>query len=291
MLLPFMKYISFIRSFLITCVVIAASLEARAAAILWNKLGSASEILNSAYGPNLSFYSGGSFPDGVGNPSYVPGVFGNALTIGSGSYSSQEREHTVVWNNLNNYLNPDRGTISVWFKQNASPVGFSYGVYRIFDGSYGLGAGIGLTSDAANGMLNFGLDFGGTGSGVSYNINSYNGTWIHLGAIWDRAGIGGSGDKIRLYVNGNVAASSTVGSWGTTVGSQADIGGGNDANIAGKFAIDNLLVFDVAMTDFSGRFTEAIPEPSVAAVAFAGFLVIGVRKSTRKSARPAQAGC
>jgi hypothetical protein len=273
-----MKSMLFIPSFVLASAFAVVSLDARAAAILWNKLGSSSEILNSAYGPNLSFYSGGGFPDGVGNPAYVPGVFGNALTIGSGSYSSEEREHTVVWNNLNNYLNPDRGTISVWFKQNASPVGFSYGVYRIFDGAYGLGAGIGLDSDAANGMLNFGLSFGGTESDVSYNIDSYNGTWIHLGAVWDRAGIGGSSDKIRLYINGNVAAANTVASWGTTVGSQADIGGGNDQDIAGKFAIDNLQVFDTAMTDFSGRFVEGIPEPSFGALAGAGFLVIALRR-------------
>jgi hypothetical protein len=255
----------------------AMSFQMQAAPILWNKLGSTSEILNSSYGPNLSFYSGGSYPDGVGNPAYVPGVFGGALSIGTGNYISQEREHTVVWNNLNNFLNPNRGTISVWFKQNANPVAYSSGVYRIFDGSYGLGAGIGLDSDAANGMLNFGMDFGATYSGVSSDISSYNGTWIHLGAVWDRSGIDGSNDKIRLYINGNVAASTTIASWGTVVGTQADIGGGNDQDIAGKFAMDNLQVFDTAMTDFSGRFIESIPEPTSAALAGLGLAVFALR--------------
>ena len=110
--------------------------------ILWNRLGSNAEVQNSAYGPNLQFYPGGNFPDGVGNPAYGPGVFGNALTIGSGSYNVVEREHTVVFNNLNQYLNPNRGTIEVWYKQMSDPVGFSHGVYRIFDGSYGLGSGM-----------------------------------------------------------------------------------------------------------------------------------------------------
>jgi hypothetical protein len=273
-----MKHHSLIHSLALTFFVAAVSLDMRAAPILWNKLGSTSEILNSGYGPNLSFYSGGSFPDGVGNPGYVPGVFGGALTIGSGSYTSEEREHTVVWNHLNDYLSPNRGTISVWFEQNTSPVGFSYGVYRIFDGAYGLGAGIGLASDASTGTLNFGMDFGGTYSGVSYDISRYNGTWIHLGAVWDRAGIGGSNDKIRLYINGSVAASTTVASWGNVVGSQADIGGGNDQDIAGKFAIDNLQVFDTALTDFSGRFVEAIPEPGSAAIAGVALAVIALRR-------------
>jgi hypothetical protein len=182
-------------------------------------------------------------------------------------------------------LNPDRGTISVWFKQNASPVAFSYGVYRIFDGGYGIGAGIGISSDASNGKLNFGVGFGGTESDVSYDITGYNGTWIHLGAVWDRAGIDGSADKVRLYINGNVAAANTVGLWGTVVGSQADIGGGNDQNIAGKFAIDNLQVFDTAMTDFSGRFVEAIPEPSVAALAGIGIGLAALRRRRKSVSR------
>jgi len=57
------------------------------------------------------------------------------------------------------------------------------------------------------------------------------------------------------------------------VGTQADIGGGNDNNIAGKFAIDNLQVFNTAVTDFSGRFVEAIPEPATAS--FAGLAALG----------------
>lgn len=269
--------------FAITCVLAAVSLPMRAAPILWNTLGSSTEVLHSAYGPNLSFYAGDSYPDGVGIPGYVPGVFGNALTIASGSYTFEEREHTVVWNNLNNYLSPDHGTISVWFKQNASPVGYSYGVYRIFDGAYGLGAGVGMDSEAASGTLNFGVQFGGTYSGVSYDISPYNGTWIHLGGVWDRAGIDGSADKVRLYLNGNEVGSSSDGSWGGVVGSQADIGGGNDQDIAGKFAIDNLQVFDTAVTDFSGRFVEAIPEPGSAAIGSLAVALFAWRRMSKRT--------
>jgi Concanavalin A-like lectin/glucanases superfamily/PEP-CTERM motif len=250
----------------------------QASPILWNKLGSTTEVLNSAYGPNLSFYGGGSWPDVIANPGFVPGMFGNALTIGAGSYGTYDREHNVVWNNLNQYLNPDHGTIEAWYKQNENPVGFSYGVYRIFDGSYGLGAGIGLDSEAASPGLNFGLSFGGASSGVSYDITAFNGTWIHVAGVWDRAGIAGSNDKIRLYINGNLVAANTTGGWGTAVGQQADIGGGNDGGIAGKFAVDNLQVFDTALTDFSGRFNEAVPEPGTLSLAALGVLVLCRRR-------------
>jgi len=235
--------------------------------ILWNKLGSNSEVINSAYGPNLGFYTDISpfDPDVVANQAYVPGVFGNAVSIGPGSYNFVDRAHNIVWSNVNQYLNPNRGTIEVWYKQNSDPVAFDHGVYRIFDGSYGLGSGIGLTSEIPSGpspLLYFGMDFGGTNSGVSYNISSFNGTWIHLAGVWDRNGIANTADKIRLYVNGSVVASTTIAGWGSTVGQLADIAGGNDNNIAGQFAVDNLKVYDTALTDFSGRFNEsAVPEP------------------------------
>ncbi|MEO6434515.1 MAG: LamG-like jellyroll fold domain-containing protein [Tepidisphaeraceae bacterium] len=249
--------------------------RAAAAPLLWNQLGSAAEVTNSGFGPNLGFYGGGGPIDQIGNPAYVPGVFGNALTLGPGSYSTPFRVRNVVWSNVDQHLNANRGTIEAWFKQGQNPVGFSHGIYRIFDGAYGLGSGIGMWSDenAANPRLMFGMDFGGTYTGVSHNISPLNGTWIHLAGVWDRNGIDGSSDTLRLYVNGSVAASTTVAGWGNVVGQFADIAGGNDELIAGKFAVDNLKVYDTALTDFSNRFNESsIPEPSCAWLAGLGVL-------------------
>lgn len=277
-------------SFALVCGVVSLTSEISPAAtpglLLWNKLGSATEVLNSAYGPDLSFYDTPGGVDIVGNPAFVPGVFGNGVTIGSGNYSVLMREHTVLWSGLDQYLNPDRGTISVWYKQNTDPVGFDHGVYRIFDGAYGLGSGIGLVSQTpfpsvGPSMLYFGMDFGGTYSGVSYNISSLNETWVHLAGVWDRNGIANSADTIRLYVNGGVVASTTIGGWGGIVGQYADIAGGNDQNIAGQFAIDNLQVYDVALTNFSGRFVESpsIPEPAACCLSIIGMMVIGLSRS------------
>lgn len=130
--------------------------------VLWNKLGSGTEILHSAYGPNLSFYGGGSWPDVTANPAYGPGVFGNALTIGPGTYGTYDRVHNVIWNNVNNYLNSERGAVEVWFKQISTPVGYQNGYYRLFDGGFGRDSGIGLESVApADGGLRFNVSFGG----------------------------------------------------------------------------------------------------------------------------------
>ena len=60
--------------------------------VLWNKLGSDEEVLNSAFGPDLEFYTGGgSSPDGIANRKYVPAVFGNGVTIDTGSYYCTQR--------------------------------------------------------------------------------------------------------------------------------------------------------------------------------------------------------
>ena len=257
--------------------------------ILWNKLGSTSEITASAYGPNLGFYND-DYPfdvDVAATPAYVPGEFGNAASI-SGSYNTPYRMHNIVWSNVNQYLNPERGTIEAWYKQNSDPVAFDHGVYRIFDGSYGLGSGIGLTSEVPSGpaQLYFGMDFGGTPVGVSSNISAFNGSWIHVAGVWDRNGIASTADKVRLYVNGNKVAANTSGAWGTSVGLLADIAGGNDANIAGQFAVDNLKVWDGPITDFSQRFNESfIPEPAL--LPLGAVVLLGFSRRKRPNRRTA----
>jgi hypothetical protein len=255
--------------------------------VLWNTLGSTSEVLNSAYGPNLGFFNAPNWPDVVGNPDYVPGVFGGALTIGPGSYNFVDREHTVVWSGVDQYLDPERGTISVWYQQNSTPVGFDHGIYRLFDGAYGLTSAIGLWSQSSfpspgPPTLEFHLAFGGSDEGVSYDTSSLNnGTWIHVAGVWDRAGIDNTADTIRLYIDGNVVASTTGAGWGNTVGQDADIAGGNDANIAGQFAIDNLKVYNVAITDFSDRFTEGIPEPASVCLALVAMVFLAASRTKR----------
>jgi hypothetical protein len=223
--------------------------------LLWNKLGSETEITHSEVGPNLAFYPGGSWPEVKATPGYVPGVFGGALTIAPGGYGVLDRLHNVVLNNVNTLLNPNRGTIEFWYRQVQDPVAYESGIYRMFDGSFGLGSGFYFESHAYVG-LSFGLSLGGHGTSVTNDIKPFTGTWIHLAGVWDVSGIGGTTDKLRLYVNGDVVASSVLAEWsGGTFGSAADICGGQDY-AAGRFAMDNLKIFDYAKTNFADRFRE-----------------------------------
>lgn len=243
----------------IILVQLPASLHAQGSnLVLWNKLGSGEEILNSEVGPNLEFYDpslhgGTGCCDAIGNREYVTGpfeAFGNGVML-SGSYSVCDRIHNIILTNLSNYLSPEKGTIEAWYMQTEDPVAYFHNIYRIFDGSFGLNGGMGFQSDETSGLV-FWLTFGGTQSLVAYDISAYNNTWIHIAAVWNRIGIDGTNDTMRLYVDGNIVATTTQNNWGTAVGDLADICGANDA--AGYFSMDNLKIWNYAKTDFSDRY-------------------------------------
>jgi Ca2+-binding RTX toxin-like protein len=253
--------------------------------LLWNKLGSDDEVLHSAAGPNLGFFVPADCEpdcevDVQGTASYSAGVFGGATTIGGGPYSPVARVHAVVLRNPEAVLNPERGAIELWYKQLTDPVPFLSGIYRLFGGFYGLDdtvyfVGVGPDPAAGNpdSRMTFGLAFGGAYTAVTsgsdhragVNISTHNGSWIHLAGVWDRAGVAGTTETIRLYLNGVEVASGTGSGWGTNAGACArpalitcpvDIAGGNDEDIAGKFFVDNVKVWNYAKTDFSDRFVE-----------------------------------
>ena len=266
---------------LATAVFASAAIAKADGLVLWNRLGSATEVQNSAYGPNLQFYGGGDAFSVPATPAYVPGMFGNALSIGPGSYNVEDRVHNVVFNDAGQYLSAEHGAVEVWFQQNLQPVDYQNGIYRLFDGGFGLNSGVGLESTVTG--LHFNAYFGGSAFvDVSYDISAFNNSWIHVAGVWDRAGINGSADTLRLYVNGSVVASSTSGDWGTTVGSRVDIAGANDYNIVGAFYEDNLKVYDFALTDFSHRLDEnwVVPEPGTGALlAVGGLLMLRRRRA------------
>jgi hypothetical protein len=229
--------------------------------VLWNKLGSDEEVLNSTFGPDLEFYTGGSGPEVQGDREYVPGKFGNGVTL-KGSYSNMDRIHNLVLNNLGDVIDPEKGCIELWYYQTEGPIAYSHGVYRLFDGAYGFSNGIAFQAIDDLGdkptAIHFALRFGAaTWREIWYDIaNIPNNEWVHLAASWDRNGIDGTSETMRLYVDGEKVAAITENDWGNTVGERVDICGGNDHNIIGKFIMDNLKVWNYAKTDFSDRFDE-----------------------------------
>ena len=255
--------------------------------VLWNKLGSEDEITHSAYGPNLVMSDCALFGCGLDVPGmlgYPPGVFGGAASITGGPYFSGARVHTALLRDP--IMNPEHGAVEVWYRQESDPVPYQHNPHRIFGGPYSLTGvdEVNLYSqdatDSGDPRLHFSLFFGeepppftpphlvpalSLVDGVDgYPISAHNGSWIHVAGVWDRNGIDGSADTIRLYVNGEVVAATQDSSWGSTRCNNRlpgvdrcflDVAGCNDT-CADTFAEDNLKVWDIAKTDYSDRFRE-----------------------------------
>jgi hypothetical protein len=215
-----------------------------------------------------------------GTLGYVPGVDGGAATVGEGPYFSQARVHTAVLRT--SILNPEHGAVEAWYRQRSNPVPYEHNPHRIFGGPYSL-TGVDEVMlyssdriDSGDPRLHFELFFGqepppfvpahvvavrSVADGRrGYRISRLNGRWIHVAGVWDRRGIGGTNDTVRLYVNGEVVAKSTATSWGTTTCARRvsarpggacflDVAGCNDT-CAGTFAVDDLKVWNYAKTDF-----------------------------------------
>ncbi|MBN1583199.1 MAG: hypothetical protein JXA89_20995 [Anaerolineae bacterium] len=236
--------------------VLAASTDAAVAQepvpaglMLWNELGSDDQVFNSAFGPGLEFYTGGGGLEVQGDREYVPGKYSNGVTL-KGTYGNMDRIHNLVLDNVGDVIDPERGTVELWYYQTAVPVAYSYGVYRLFDGSFGLGSGMGLFA-VPDGIV-FELRFDGQRESIQHDYaNVPNNEWIHVAATWDRAGIDGTLETMRLYINGEKVEAAMGNGWGTTVGQRADICGGNDHNIIGKFEMDSLKIWNYAKTDFA----------------------------------------
>jgi hypothetical protein len=259
--------------------------------LLWNKLGSSHEVTHSASGPDLVFFDcrdaeTPSFgrrcsTDVPGKLAYHRGVVGAAASVAGGPYFEEARVHTALLRQ--SILNPEQGAVEVWYRQTSDPVPFKHNPYRIFGGPYGL-TGVDEVQlfsqdrlDSGDPRLHFSVFFGEEPPPFTpphvvavrsladhtegYPISALNGQWIHIAGVWDRAGIAGTSDTVRLYVNGKIVAASTATNWGTTRCDDRrsarpagacflDVAGCNDT-CANTFAVDNLKVWNYAKTDYS----------------------------------------
>jgi FG-GAP-like repeat/Concanavalin A-like lectin/glucanases superfamily/PASTA domain len=257
--------------------------------LLWNGLGSTQEVTHSVYGPNLTLFDcrdrvltipiflGHCSTDVQGKLRFVRGVHDRALTVGPGRYSSEARVHTAILRE--SILSPERGAVEAWFRQRKNPVAFEHDVYRIFGGPYSL-TGVDevmlFSGFWGRPRLQFELFFGQepppfvpahlvavrslVDGRTGFPIRRFNGRWIHVAGVWDRHGIAGTRDTVRLYVNGKVVAASRATSWGTTTCARRisarpagacfpDIAGCND-RCAGAFAVDDVKLWNYAKTDY-----------------------------------------
>lgn len=215
--------------------------------VFWNTLANEKEALKSLVGPDPASYKPHRDAGVAAGREFLGGEHGGAMTI-KGTYASEVSARNLMLGDLGKVINPEQGCIELWYSQAAKPVGYKYGVYRMFDGDYGLES-CAQVYTIPSGLV-FGLKCGEQQQEVTVPIASVpDRKWMHIAAVWNRKGIAGSHDTMRVYIDGKLMATGTSGDWGTTAAGEADIGGGND-DCAGKYLISNLKIWNREKTNF-----------------------------------------
>lgn len=248
---------SFARRFLPFVVVLAVSAAASygQTLVFHNTLGGASEISGSVVGPALTPATTGT----IGTPAFVAGQDGGALQLGpplaGGAYGPGS--HVRLYTIPTSLISPERGTIEVVFKLNTSAGQF----LQLFDGPYGEEPGIGLTvgdtyyDGTRRIAFYFQTGFPEAVHTISpadgrrgHAITGQLGVWFHVVGEWDRAGIGGTSDTMRLTVDGVLRAVATGTNWLTAWSYPTAKFGGCTGNGQGAFAIDDLKLWSTAVS-------------------------------------------
>ncbi|MBI4979474.1 MAG: hypothetical protein HZC28_18500 [Spirochaetes bacterium] len=222
--------------------------------VFWNKLGSDAEVTNSAFGQNLVFVD-------TGNYSYYPGAHGNGIGM-----TDNDKNSVMRLSNVTPVLNPEHGTLEMWIYFTEDPLGFQYGQYRLWNGpgtecETG-GVNLCMFDPEMLGLIYGSVVFNGTTVSVIYtpastrNSHGHLNQWTHVALVWNRSGIEGTSDRLRMYIDGTAVAATNQSDWGTVASGNAYICSGVDWDPANKFRQDNIKVYTRAKTNFSDRSTE-----------------------------------
>lgn len=224
--------------------------------VLWNKLGSDSEVLNSEVGPDGTI---------VGSPyTYEPAKYGNGYVRKAGGENCVQFPGSVL-HTLNH-----RGTIELWVNPKVShPVPYQYGFFALVGqpvsgptvpenrGNMYLYWGDGVTGTGLYGGVRFDDSLAETPSEPTQFVATV-GVPFHAAICWDINGIDSTDEKVRVYRDGVVVGSTTT-PWnpgGTDLEDNFKLGMNPDAQGFDKFISDNIIVWNYAKTNFSDRFNE-----------------------------------
>ncbi|MCP3880985.1 MAG: hypothetical protein GY701_21695, partial [Sulfitobacter sp.] len=257
--------------------------------VLWNRLGSETEVLNSEVGPGVQLTS--YKIDDWQEARIAPAKFGNGLFVNhdtregwandGGNFFAVDLAATT--------LTSERGTIEHWFE-------FEYDS-SMRNHTYFIATSDVLASHYANKNIHAdfqfsagwnGWDYGSYGkrffldmagataftpdysAGPGGELEFNDGTTMHFAFVWDVAGIDGTADTLRIYVDGEEKADAQA-NWSTTgamdrylfIGSRPNYGRWDHHYNAVKGVTDNLVIWNEARTDFSDRFVEAPSTPGL----------------------------
>lgn len=225
------------------------------------------DLVNSGWGGpayNGTLVDG---PNGI-TPQYVSGRVHTALRLDNVQGASTGGDYVSV-----NYTMTDEGTVALWYKPTAW-----YNYQSIFDNS--------VHPDQwefwiyQDGIARFRV---GGGSEVSYDLDNLGGPdqWYHLAVTWKRTG---STVETQLFVDGLLRDTRTTGAW-TAPGATFFLGGGNDGNMYGRGAFDDLYIFQRVLTANEVFGLYSVPEPATLVLMGLGMLAAPLwrRRGPRKA--------
>jgi len=256
-----MKRAPVLRWILLASVVLAAQATpaTRAATcVLWNRMESAANVLNSEIGPDGTVHGS--------SDAYEPAQFGNGYVRKAvGDYVSFPGS---VLTGLT-----QRGTVEMWINPKVTaPQPYAYGIFGFVGACYehygvpssdiALSWGDGVTGQGFMGNISFGGVVSANTPPEAAQFYATPGVHFHVAMCWDIAGIDGTADTIRVYRDGGVVGA-TSDAWDSSASPTRDItlGYGADSGGYDKFITDNIKLWDAALTDYSHRFDEAYPVP------------------------------
>lgn len=222
--------------------------------IIWTKLGSTSEIDSPEAG---SLITRSGFAD------FRACKFGNGA---SGTASGNYVKYSTAG------MDATKGCMECWIKFNTQDV--TNGIYSpscppTARSAFGIGGGSSGNSLQFNiyttGYESYGhaVYVDGSFRIQATNVNKTKDNAYHVAVVWDNNGIGGSGDKLRLYVDGIQKAASATKGGPSSISSCVMVGNLIWSQIYSFYspsgyecALDNFKAWDYAKTDFSDRFAE-----------------------------------
>jgi hypothetical protein len=255
--------------------------------IFWNKLGSIDEILNSEVGPGIQLTSY-KVKDWE-QAKIVEGKFGNGLFVNHDIKEGWKNDggNFFAIDNQSTGLDLEKGCIEFWFifKYDCSTHNHAYflssadiltdhfnlstktsniGMYAVWNGwDYG--------SYGKRYMFGFSNSYGYNERLVTENYSVAPGgdhefktdQLVHFGYVWDKEGIDGTSETLRLYIDGVLIIAQAAKLTKTDnmqkfmyIGSRPNRDRWDHHYNAVKGVIDNLKIWNYAKTDFSDRFKE-----------------------------------